>query len=40
MAAMRHSSRELTVNICTDPVPLDVGAVVDVQPVFGMAEPF
>jgi len=34
MAAMRHSSLDLTMNIHTDPVLLDVGAAVDALPTF------
>jgi len=34
MAAMRHSSLDLTMNIYTDPVLLDVGAAVDALPAF------
>ncbi|MDY6913924.1 MAG: hypothetical protein SVT52_05660 [Planctomycetota bacterium] len=34
MAAMRHSSLDLTMNIYTDPVLLDVGAAVDALPTF------
>ena len=37
MAAMRHSSLELTMNIYTDPVLLDVGAAVDALPAFKAA---
>jgi hypothetical protein len=39
MAAMRHSSLELTMNIYTGPVLLDVGAAVDALPAFVSAEP-
>jgi len=39
MAAMRHSSLDLTMNIYTDPVLLDVGAAVDALPAFGTADP-
>jgi integrase len=39
MAAMRHSSLELTMNIYTDPVLLDVGAAVDALPAFAAAKP-
>ncbi|MCJ7543356.1 MAG: hypothetical protein MUP47_02130 [Phycisphaerae bacterium] len=38
MAAMRHSSLELTMNIYTDLVLLDVGAAVDALPAFGTAD--
>jgi integrase len=34
MAAMRHSSLDLTMNIYTDPVLLDLGAAVDALPAF------
>ena len=34
MAAMRHSSLDLTMSIYVDPVLLDVGAAVDALPVF------
>jgi len=34
MAAMRHSSLDLTMNIYTDPVLLDIGAAVDALPIF------
>jgi integrase len=34
MAAMRHSSLDLTMNIYTDPILLDVGAAVDALPEF------
>jgi integrase len=34
MAAMRHSSLDLTMNIYTDPVLLDVGDAVDALPAF------
>jgi len=34
MAVMRHSSLDLTMNIYTDPVFLDVGAAVDALPTF------
>jgi len=34
VAAMRHSSLDLTMNIYTDPVLLDVGAAVDALPAF------
>ncbi len=34
MAAMRHSSLDLTMNIYTDPVLLDVGAAIDTLPAF------
>jgi integrase len=34
MAAMRHSSLELTMNIYTDPALLDVGAAIDALPAF------
>ena len=35
MAAMRHSSLDLTMNVYTDPRLLDVGAAVDALPAFG-----
>ncbi|MBN1341745.1 MAG: site-specific integrase [Phycisphaerae bacterium] len=38
MAAMRHSSLDLTMNIYTDPVLLDVGAAVDALPSFDTPE--
>ncbi len=34
MAAMRHSSLDLTMSIYVDPVLLDVGAAVDALPAF------
>ncbi len=34
MAAMRHSSLDLTMNIHTDPALLDIGAAVDALPAF------
>jgi integrase len=34
MAAIRHSSLDLTMNIYTDPVLLDVGAAVNALPDF------
>lgn len=37
MAAMRHSSLDLTMNVYTDPVLLDVGAAVDALPAFSAA---
>ncbi len=39
MAAMRHSSIELTMNIYTDPALLDVGAAVDSLPAFSDNKP-
>jgi integrase len=39
MAAMRHSSLDLTMNIYTDPVLLDVGAAVDALPAFAADRP-
>jgi len=39
MAAMRHSSLDLTMNIYTDPVLLDVGAAIDSLPAFSAEEP-
>jgi hypothetical protein len=39
MEAMRHSSLDLTMNICTDPVLLDVGAAVDALPAFSADRP-
>ena len=39
MAAMRHSSIELTMNIYTDPALLDVGAAIDTLPAFSADEP-
>ena len=37
MAAMRHSSLDLTMNVYTDPRLLDVGAAVDALPAFGVS---
>lgn len=39
MAAMRHSSLDLSMNIYTDPVLLDVGAAVDALPAFSTERP-
>ena len=39
MAAMRHSSLDLTMNIYTDPVLLDVGAAVNALPTFASSGP-
>jgi integrase len=39
MAAMRHSSLDLTMNIYTDPVLLDLGAAVDALPAFSKDTP-
>ena len=39
MAAMRHSSLELTMNIYTDPVLLDVGAAIEALPAFAGEKP-
>jgi len=38
MAAMRHSSLDLTMNIYTDPVLLDIGAAVEALPAFSANE--
>jgi hypothetical protein len=38
MAAMRHSSLDLTMSVYTDPVLLDVGAAVDALPSFSVRE--
>jgi hypothetical protein len=35
MAAMRHSSLELTMNVYTDPALLDVAGAVEAFPAFG-----
>lgn len=35
MAAMRHSSLELTMNVYTDPALLDVAGAVEALPAFG-----
>jgi hypothetical protein len=37
MAAMRHSSLDLTMNIYTDPMLLNVGAAVDALPAFSVS---
>jgi integrase len=39
MAAMRHSTIALTMNVYTDPALLDVGAAVDSLPAFAVADP-
>jgi integrase len=39
MAAMRHSSLELTMNIYTDPALLDVAGAIDVLPSFSTERP-
>jgi integrase len=39
MAAMRHSSLDLTMTVYTDPVLLDVGAAVDALPAFSTDKP-
>ncbi len=38
MAAMRHNSLDLTMNIYTDPVLLDVGAAINALPAFDASE--
>lgn len=39
MAAMRHSSLDLTMSVYVDPVLLDVGAAVDALPAFSADKP-
>lgn len=39
MAAMRHSSLDLTMNIYTDPILLDIGAAVNALPAFSADKP-
>jgi integrase len=39
MAAMRHSSLDLTMSVYVDPVLLDVGAAVDALPTFSADRP-
>jgi hypothetical protein len=39
MAAMRHSSLELTMNVYTDPALLDVAGAVQALPAFGESSP-
>jgi len=39
MAAMRHSSLDLTMSVYVDPVLLDVGATVDALPAFSVYAP-
>lgn len=38
MAAMRHSSLELTMNVSTDPALLDVAGAVEALPAFGSGD--
>jgi len=38
MAAMRHSSLELTMNVYTDPALLDVAGAVEALPAFGSGD--
>jgi integrase len=39
MAAIRHSSLDLTMSVYVDPVLLDVGAAVDALPTFSADRP-